>query len=55
MEMQRVWNVKTIPIAVIEGATGSISKTFRKNVKGFDEQRQMAIMVTALILREVLM
>ena len=29
-EIQRVWNVKTKVIPVIIGATGTISKTFRK-------------------------
>ena len=30
MEIQRMWNVKTKVIPVIIGATGTISKTFRK-------------------------
>ena len=29
-EIQRVWNVKTKVIPVITGATGTITKTFRK-------------------------
>ena len=32
IEMQRMWNVKTKVIPVIIGATGTISKTFRKYV-----------------------
>ena len=32
IEIQRVWNVKTKVIAVIRGATGTISKTFIKHV-----------------------
>ena len=31
-EIQRMWNVKTKVIPVIIGATGTISKTFRKYV-----------------------
>jgi len=55
MEMQHMWNVKTIPIPVIGGENGTISKTFRKNVNGIEEHQKMAIMDTAHILREVLM
>jgi hypothetical protein len=32
IEIQRMWNVKTGVIAVITGATGTISKSFRKYV-----------------------
>ena len=32
IEIQRTWNVKTKVIPVIIGATGTISKTFRKYV-----------------------
>jgi hypothetical protein len=32
IEMQRMWNVKTRVIPVIIGATGTISKSFRKYV-----------------------
>ena len=32
IETQRMWNVKTKVISVIIGATGTISKTFRKYV-----------------------
>ena len=31
-EIQRIWNVKTKVIPVIVGATGTISKSFRKYV-----------------------
>jgi hypothetical protein len=31
-EIQRMWNVKTRVIPVIIGATGTISKSFRKHV-----------------------
>jgi hypothetical protein len=33
IEIQRMWNVKTRVISVIIGATGIISKSFRKYVK----------------------
>ena len=32
IDVQRMWNVKTKAIPVIIGATGTISKTFRKYV-----------------------
>ena len=32
IEIQHMWNVKTKVIPVITGATGTISKTFRKYV-----------------------
>jgi hypothetical protein len=32
IEIQRMWNVKTKVIPVIKGATGTISKSFRKYV-----------------------
>jgi len=32
IEIQRIWNVKTKMIPVIIGATGTISKSFRKYV-----------------------
>ena len=33
IEIQRMWNVKTRVIPVIIGATGNISKSFRKYVR----------------------
>jgi len=39
-EIQRMWNVKTKVIPVIKGATGTISKSFRKyvsNIPGKNE------------------
>ena len=33
IEIQRMWNVKTKVIPVLIGATGNISKSFRKYVK----------------------
>jgi len=61
IEIQRMWNVKTKVIPVIIGATGTISKSFRKyvsNIPGkheFKELQKTAILGTAHILRKVLM
>ena len=58
---QRMWNVKTKVIPVIIGATGTISKRFRKyvsNIPGNHEVKELqktAILGTAHILRKVLM
>jgi len=60
IEMQRVWNVKTKVIPVIIGATGTISKSFRKyvsNIPGSHEVKELqksAILGTARVLRKVL-
>jgi len=60
-EIQRMWNVKTKVIPVIIGATGTISKWFRKyvsNIPGKHEVKELqktAILGTAHILRKVLM
>jgi len=60
-EIQRMWNVKTKVIPVITGATGTISKSFRKyvsNIQGKHEVKELqktAILGTAHILRKVLM
>jgi hypothetical protein len=60
IEIQRMWNVKTKVIPVIIGATGTISKLFRKyvsNIPGNHEVKELqktAILGTAHILREVL-
>ena len=56
-----MWNVKTKVIPVIRGATGTISKSFRKyvsNIPGRHEVKELqkiAILGTAHILRKVLM
>ena len=56
-----MWNVKTKVIPVIIGATGTISKTFRKyvsNIPGNNEVKKLqktVILGTAHILRKVLM
>jgi hypothetical protein len=61
IEIQRMWNVKTKVIPVIIGATGTISKSFRKyvsNIPGKHEVQELqktAILGTAHILRKVLM
>jgi len=60
IEIQRIWNVKTRVIPVIIGATGTISKSFRKYVTDIPgnhdvkELRKTAILGTAHILRKVL-
>ena len=61
IEIQRMWNVKTKVVPVIIGATGTISKSFRKyasNIPGNHEVKELqktAILGTAHILRKVLM
>jgi hypothetical protein len=61
IEIQRMWNVKTDVIPVIIGATGTISKSFRKylsNVPGIHEVKELqktATLGTAHTLRKVLM
>jgi len=61
IEIQRMWNVKTEAKPVIIGATGTISKSFRKymsNITGkreIKELRKTAILGTAHILRKILM
>jgi len=59
-EIQRMWNVKTRVIPVIIGATGTISKSFRKcvsNIPGNHEVKELqktTILGTAHIIRKVL-
>jgi len=61
IEIQRMWNVKTKVIPVIIGATGTISKSYRKYVSNIPgkhevkEHQKTAILGTAHILRIVLM
>jgi len=61
IEIQRMWNVKTKVIPIIRGATGTISKSFRKyvsNIRGKLEVKELqktAILGTAHTLRKVLM
>ena len=60
IEIQRMWDVKTMVIPVIIGATGTISKSFRKYVSNLPgnyevkELQKTTILGTAHILREVL-
>ena len=57
-EIQRMWNVKTKVIPVAIGATGTISKSFRKyvsNIPGKHEVKELqktAILGTAHVLRK---
>jgi hypothetical protein len=61
IQIQRMWNVKRKAIPVIIGATGTISKSFRKylsNIPGKHEVKELqktAILGTAHILPKVLM
>jgi hypothetical protein len=60
IETQSMWNVKPRVIPLIIGATGTISKSFRKYVSAMpgiheDELQKTAILGTAHILRKVLM
>ena len=60
IEIQRMWNVETRAIPVIIGATGTISKSFRKYVNDIPgnhdvkELQKTAILGIAHILRKVL-
>jgi hypothetical protein len=60
VEIQRMWNVKTKVVPVITGASGTISKSFRKylsNIPGkqkIKELQKTSILGTAHILRKVL-
>jgi hypothetical protein len=61
IEIQQMWNVKTKVTPVIRGATGTISKSFRKYLSSIPgkhevkELQQTAILGTEHILRKVLM
>jgi hypothetical protein len=61
LEVQYMWNVKTELTPVIIGATGTISKSFRKYLSSIPgkhkvkELQKTAILGTAHILRKVLM
>jgi hypothetical protein len=61
IEIQRMWNVKTMVTPVIIGATGTISKSFRKylsSIPGKHDMKELqktAILGTAHTLRKVLM
>jgi hypothetical protein len=63
MEIQRMWNLKTKVMPVIIGATGTISKSFRKYLKNICGQHEIkkstykkaTILGSAHTLRKVLM
>jgi len=61
IEIQRMWNVKTKVIPVVIGATGTISRSFRKYVSNIpgkhevEELQKTAILGTAHILQKILM
>jgi len=61
IEIQRMWNAKTKVIPVIIGATGTVSKLFRKyvsNIPGKHEVKELqktAILGTAHIIRKALL
>jgi hypothetical protein len=61
IEINRMWNVKTKVVLVIIGATGTISKSFRKYLSNIlvkheiKELQKTAILGTAHILREGIM
>jgi hypothetical protein len=61
LEIQRMWHVKTKVTAVITGANGTISKSFRKYLSSISGKHNIkdlqttAILGTAHILRKVLM
>jgi hypothetical protein len=60
-EIRRMWNVKTKVTPIIIGATGTISKSFRKYLSSIPgkhdikELQKTAILGTAHTLRKVLM
>jgi hypothetical protein len=60
IEIKRMWNVKAKVIPVITGATGTISKSFRKHVSKIQgnhdvkKLQKTAILGTAHMLRKVL-
>jgi hypothetical protein len=61
IEIERIWNVKTMVIPGIIGATGTISKSFRKYVSTITENHEVrklqkiSVLGNAHILRKVLM
>ena len=50
IEIQRMWNVKTKVIPVIIGATGTISKSFRKYVSNIPRNHEVKKLQKAAIL-----
>jgi hypothetical protein len=60
IEIQRMWNLKCTIIPVIIGATGIVTKSFRKNLQAIprkhsiDSLQKTAILGTSHIIRKVL-
>jgi len=60
IEIQRMWNLKCMIIPVITGATGIVTRSFRKNLEAvtgkhsIDSLQKTAILGTSHIIRKVL-
>ena len=60
LEIQRMWNLKCTIIPVIIGATGIVTRSFRKNLEAvpgkhsIDSLQKAAILGTSHIIRKVL-
>jgi hypothetical protein len=60
IEMQRMWNLKCTIIPVITGATGTVTRSLRKNVEtipgkhSIDSLQERAILGTAHKIRDIL-
>ena len=60
LEIQRMWNLKCTIIPVIIGATGIVTRSFRKNLEAvpgkhsIDSLQKTAILGTSHIIRKVL-
>jgi len=60
IDIQRMWNLKCTIIPVITGATGIVTRCFRKNLEAvpgkhsIDSLQKTAILGTSHIIREVL-
>jgi hypothetical protein len=55
IEIQRMWNVKPKVIPVIIGATGTVSKSFRKYVSSIPGKHEVKELQKTATLRKVLM
>jgi len=59
-EMQRIWNLKCMIVPVIIGATGIVTRSFKKNFEtipgkhSIDSLQKTAILGTSCIIRKVL-
>jgi hypothetical protein len=60
IEIQRMWNLKCTIVPVINGATGIVTKSLRKNLEAIpvkhsiDSLQQTAVLGTSHIMRKVL-